>query len=148
MNKDMLAELDRFFAQKTVVDADRNTFLICNLKDKNNKLMISLVFLRDWDSLEPNDYNALAIGNNGAVITFPCYWVSIPKELCIPYFIAILKQVYKENNWTFEEDDDSTGTINPSNPSAGNNCCCGNINGRNPSSYLNQAAPVAPCGVV
>ena len=61
MNKDMLAELDRFFAQKTVVDADRNTFLICNLKDKKNKLMISLVFLRDWDSLEPNDYNALAI---------------------------------------------------------------------------------------
>ena len=42
----MTNQLDKFFAEKTTPDVDRNTFLICNLNDKPKQLTISLVFMR------------------------------------------------------------------------------------------------------
>lgn len=93
--QNMIKELDEFFASKTIQDIDRNTFLICNLHDKTNKLTISLVFLRDWDSLETDSYNSVILQNKGAVFTFPCYWVSVPKELAVPYIEYILSEFYE-----------------------------------------------------
>lgn len=151
MKKNMCDTLDKYLAKMTVNDSDRNSYQICNLNDKENKLTICLVFLRDWDSLEPNAYNALAINPNGAVITFPSYWLSVPKELAIPYFDLILQEVYKDNNWNYEDSSSGSGTINPgTNPGGNNNCCCGNMNGGN--GYTGQTAyrngSITPCGVV
>lgn len=119
LDKSMIDTLDKFFAQKTINDVNRETFLVCNLIDKDNKLTISLVFLRDWDSLESNGYNYVVIDNAGAVINFPCYWVCIPKELAIPYIISVLEDVYLTNwNINISSSGDSSGN---GNNSSGNN---------------------------
>ena len=119
LDKDMIDTLDKFFAIKTINDVDRNAFLVCNLFDKTNKLNISLVFLRDWDSLESNGYNYVIIDNAGAVINFPCYWVCIPKELAIPYIISVLEEIYaKDFNIYLNNGSNNNGSGN------GSNCPC------------------------
>lgn len=132
-NPKLYEDLDKFFAQRTIGDVDRSTFLICNLKDNDLKITISLVFLKDWDSLPTNDYNAVTIDECGAVFTFPCYWVSVPKELCIPYFTTIIDLFYKEvvSKWDIASNAGSTGTGSSSGtgtnlPCNGNQngCCC------------------------
>ncbi len=119
LDKDMIDTLDKFFAIKTINDVDRNACLVCNLFDKTNKLNISLVFLRDWDSLESNGYNYVIIDNAGAVINFPCYWVCIPKELAIPYIISVLEEIYaKDFNIYLNNGSNNNGSGN------GSNCPC------------------------
>ena len=120
LDKDMIDTLDKFFAIKTINDVDRNACLVCNLFDKTNKLNISLVFLRDWDSLESNGYNYVIIDNAGAVINFPCYWVCIPKELAIPYIISVLEEIYAKN-WNINVSAGSDSTNGFENNS---NCPC------------------------
>ena len=130
MTEEMKNTLDNFFASKTIVDVDRNAFLVCNLKDKVNKLTFSLVFLRDWDSLESDSYNYVAIEGAGAVFTFPCYWASIPKELAMPYIIEIIETFYNEvvSGWNIGDG------------SLGNRPNSGNSN--------SGGCPCPPCGVV
>lgn len=101
MTQEMIKEVDTFFSEKTVHDVDRCSYLICNIHDKPNKITISLVFMRDWDTIESNKYNTLLIDNVGAVLTFPCYWPSIPKELAITYITKIIDKLYAEhiNSW-------------------------------------------------
>lgn len=131
IHQKMLSDLDSFFAQKTITDVDRNTFQILNLKDPTLKITVSLVFMRDWHSIESDDYNVVSIKNYGAVFTFPCYWISVPKELCIPYFAAILEDFYTNevSKWDIGDSSaDSNGPGFSSNlPCGGNgqgNCNC------------------------
>lgn len=124
----MLSDLDSFFAQKTITDVDRNTFQILNLKDPSLKITVSLVFMRDWHSIESDDYNVVSIRNCGAVFTFPCYWISVPKELCIPYFTAILEDFYTNelSKWDIDIGSNINGST-PNLPCGGNNqgnCNC------------------------
>lgn len=95
MTSEMHSTLDKFFSEKTITDVDRNTFLVCNLIDRRYKLYISLVFMRNWDSIESNDFNQVILEDKGVVFTFPCYWVSIPKDLVIPYMEYIIDDFYK-----------------------------------------------------
>lgn len=121
----LLNALDKFYAEKTITDVNRETFLICNLKDSGKKITISLVFMKDWDVLEPSDYDQVIVQNKGAVLTFPCYWVSVPKELAIPYFEFIIDELYKNefDNW-------NTGS-GPSSDTGSNgsrcNCPCNQV---------------------
>lgn len=140
MRKDMYDALDRFFAEKTIQDVNRDTFLVCNLTDRVNKLTFSLVFVRDWDSLETDEYNTILVEGKGAVLTFPCYWVSIPKELVIPYFVYIIDTLYRtEFPYASNEIIDDG-----SNPSGSGGCGC--IKPPNtPTPPINQCPP---CGVV
>ena len=127
-------DLDVFFSQKTINDVDRNTFQVLNIKDPALKITVSLVFMRDWDSIPSDDYNVVPIKNCGAVFTFPCYWISIPKELCMPYFISILEDFYANvvSTWDLDFGDGnnagSSGATgnNPNLPCGGqnNNCNC------------------------
>ena len=114
----MNQDLDKFFSEKTIVDVDRSTFLVCNLKDNAKKIIISLVFLKDWDSIESDGYNSVIVNGVGAVLTFPCYWVSVPKELCMAYFTYIIDSLYAEhfNNWGI--------TTGNGSQNIGNNCGC------------------------
>ena len=121
-NQSMYKNLDSFLAQKTIIDIDRNTFLVCNLKDTEHKITISIVFLKDWDSLETDQYNSVIILNKGVVITVPCYWLSIPKELAMPYFESIIEEFYSDEVSTWDIDSNS-GNINSSN-GINNNCPC------------------------
>lgn len=109
LDKTMLQKLDTFMANTTTNDINRNTFLVHNLRDKANSITISLVFLKDWDSIESNSYNYIIIPGAGAVITFPCYWIEIPKELAIPYIILVLQDIYKE----MELGPGSSGALTP-----------------------------------
>ena len=131
----MYEELDKFFSQKTITDVDRSTFLVCNLKDPSLKITISLVFLKDWDSLPVDDYKFVIIDECGAIFTLPCYWVSIPKELCFPYFTSIITDFYDNvvSNWecagsgSSGSNGSANDSINPNLPCHGNNqngCCC------------------------
>lgn len=88
--------LDTFFANKTVHDVNRDSYLVCNLTDNINRITISMIFLRDWDSLESDSFNQVIIEGKGVVFTFPCYWVSVPKELSMEYFNYIIKTFYDE----------------------------------------------------
>ena len=67
IHQKMISDLDSFFAIKTINDADRNVFQILNLKDPSLKITVSLVFMRDWHSIESDDYNVVSIRNCGAV---------------------------------------------------------------------------------
>lgn len=128
INQEMLNSLDTFFAQKTIADVDRNTFQVLNLRDSSLKITISLVFMRDWTSINSDDYNVVSIRNYGAVFTFPCYWISIPKELCLPYFIAILEDFYENevSKWDLSSGDSGTssGSVSGSNMPCSGNCNC------------------------
>lgn len=126
MTEQMKKTLDTFFAGKTINDVDRNTYQVCNLNDNRIRLTISLVFMRDWDSIETDNYNSVILENKGAVFTFPCYWISVPKELSMTYFEYIINSFYDTevikwdiaNSITSGESSDSTGT--------GNDCACNN----------------------
>lgn len=142
MRKDMYDTLDKFFAEKTIQDVNRDTFLVCNLTDRVNKLTFSLVFVRDWDSLETDEYNTILVEGKGAVLTFPCYWVSVPKELAIPYFVYIIDTIYSTefpyaSNEIMDDGSGNTGNGN------GN---CGCIKPPPPPMPPTNQCP--PCGVV
>lgn len=121
----LLNALDKFYAERTITDVNRETFLICNLKDPVKKITISLVFMKDWDVLEPDEYSQVIVQNKGAVLTFPCYWVSVPKELAITYFEYIIDQLYLDefDKW----DNGSNSTSNSGNNSTGPNCPCNQV---------------------
>lgn len=136
MNKEMMDELDRFFAGKVITDVNRDTFLVCNLEDSNYKLTLSLVFMRDWDSIESNDYNYVGIYRKGAVFTIPCYWVSIPKQLAIPYIQSIIEKFYNEEVATWGlgyTPDYDYGEINTG-------CCCS-------PNFTSGGGAQPPCGI-
>lgn len=105
MYKNMYDELNKFLALKTLQDANRDVYNICNLFDKENKIDVSLVFLRDWDSLESDEFGVVIINGKGAVFTFPSYWLSISEKLSMHYFETIIDEFYRDyankwfNNW-------------------------------------------------
>lgn len=139
-----IKELDTFFANKTIHDVNRDSYLVCNLHDYLNKVIISMIFLRDWDSLESDSFNQVIIEGKGVVFTFPCYWISVPKELCMEYFNYIIKTFYEEyvNNWVSGSNDSNTsGSIgNGGNISNGiPGCGCTN------SGFI---SPYPPCNTI
>lgn len=141
--KKCIDELDEFFAKKTILDVNREAYLVKNLQDFENKVTISLIFLRDWDSLESDSFNQVIIEGKGAVFTFPCYWVSVPKELCMEYFSYILKTFYDEYviNWV------SASNSNNSNSNTNN----GNLSGTVPGCNCPNPgfiAPYPPCNTI
>lgn len=135
-----IKDLDTFFANKTIHDVNRDSYLVCNLHDNINKVIVSLIFLRDLDSLESDSFNQVIIEGKGVVFTFPCYWISVPKELSMEYFNYIIKTFYDEyvSAWNGNP---NTGNTNNNNmggmiPSAG--CGCANSGFINPNSAFNN----------
>lgn len=122
MNQEMMNTLDNFFSEKTIQDVDRNTFLVCNLNDKPRDIIISLVFMRDWETDDYSDYNQIILKNKGAIFIFPSYWVSIPKKLAISYFEYLLDQFYKDEVSTW----DVGGDLNTGTGDSGSFCPCNN----------------------
>lgn len=109
--------LDEFFAKNTVTNVNRDAYLVCNLFDKTNNIHVSLVFLRDWDSLETDSFNQVIIESKGAVFTFPCYWISVPKELAYTYIKFVIQAFYDEyvTNWIVSSSDSINNNGNNSN---------------------------------
>lgn len=111
--------LDDFFAKNTVTNVNRDSYLVCNLFDKTNNIHVSLVFMRDWDSLETDSFNQVIIQGKGVVFTFPCYWISVPKELAYTYIKFVVQSFYDEyvSEWV-QNSSGSTG--NNSGTNSGN----------------------------
>jgi len=130
MTEVMRKKLDEFFANKTIQDVDRNTYLCCNLEDHRFKITISLIFMRDWHSIESDSYNSVVVENKGVVFTFPCYWCSVPKELCIAYFEYVINDFYSTevSGWScaegYVDPSTNTGTDSGSSSNGGNGCNC------------------------
>lgn len=124
MTQEMINTIDKFFSSKTIGDIDRNTFLVCNLFDRAKKIVISLVFLRDWDSLETDSYNSVIIQNQGAVFTFPPYWLEVPKELTMPYFTYIIEDFYEKEVASWNNGSGS-GSGSGTGGNSGSCCPCG-----------------------
>lgn len=122
MDQGMIRKLDSFFADRTIDDIDRHSFIVCNLRDMQNMITISLVFLRDWDSLATDDFNVVSLENRGAVFTFPGYWISIPKELAMPYVEGIIDDYYlhEVSKWNGGGNGSNTGN----NGNGNCNCNC------------------------
>lgn len=121
MTQQMLDKLDKFFADIVIADVDRNSFRVCSLEDKVNKLTICLVFLRDWHGLDTDSYNSVVIEGNGVVFTIPAYWTCVPKELAMPYLISIIEDYYRQEGII---SGDSSSNSNTGNGSTGSNCNC------------------------
>lgn len=142
--KSCLDTLDKFFANKTIHDVNRDSYLICNLNDNANKVTVCLVFLRDWDSLESDSFNQVIIEGKGAVFQFPCYWVSVPKELTMGYITYIIETFYEEyvSKWV-------SGGSNSTSGSTGSNSNTGSINSNSmcgcTSGFIN---PHPPCNLI
>lgn len=133
--KKCIDELDTFFAKRTIQDVNREAYLVQNLHDFENKVVISLIFLRDWDSVETDSFNQVIIEGKGAVFTFPCYWISVPKELCMEYFNYILKTFYDEyvSNWVSGSSGNLSGGSTGNTGNTSNvGCGCGNTGFINP----------------
>lgn len=143
MLESMVRELDKFMSQKTINDIDRSTFLVCNLNDYKNKITISLVFMRDWDSIESDGYNCVTVEGKGAVFTFPPYWLSIPKELTMAYFEAIIDEFYENEDWLDNGSaSGSTGSGAGINNGCNNNCGC--VNGTQNATTNNSTSGPHP----
>lgn len=101
MSESMKFTLDKFFAEKTIQDIDRNSFLMCNLTDPVQKINISLVFKRDYNG-DSNSFDDLIIKDKGVVFIFPGYWISIPKDLSMAYFEFVINDFYEKHAdvWT------------------------------------------------
>lgn len=133
MSEGMQNQLDKFFAEKTIVDVDRNTYLNLNLHDGRYKIVISLIFMRDFDGLEINSYSDVIIEGKGIVLIFPPYWLSIPKELAMSYFEFVINDFYEKTvvEWI------NSGLIgNGSNANTGSNGGC------------TPTQPMCPCNVL
>ena len=128
MNQDMINQLDKFFSEKTTPDVDRNTFLICNLNDRINTLTISLVFMRDWHTLEYDDYNQIVLKNRGCIFVLPSYWVSIPKELALTYIQELIDDFYnvEVSQWNTGSGGSGSGSGTGDGSSSDNGCPCKN----------------------
>lgn len=141
MSDGMHKQLDSFFAEKTIVDVDRNTYLNINLHDGRYKIVISLVFMRDFDGLDINSYSDVVIEGKGAVLIFPPYWLSIPKELSMPYFEFIINDFYANtvSEWIANGLIGSGSNIT----TGGNNTGSGQQTGG-----CNPNPPLCPCNVL
>lgn len=119
--------LDDFFAKNTVTNVNRDSYLVCNLHDKANNITVSLIFLRDWDSLESDTFNEVIIKDKGAVFTFPCYWISVPKELAYTYITCIVQAFYDDTveKWNNEKNSISNNGNNSGNMNGCPPCNCG-----------------------
>ena len=95
--KSLLEEFEKYLANISTNDIDRQTYLFKNLNDTQNKIIVTIIFLRDWDSLDSDSYSSVIVNNVGAVFCFPCYWLSVPKELANPYFEYVLSSFYNEH---------------------------------------------------
>ena len=139
MSDAMHNQLDKFFAEKTIVDVDRNTYLNLNLHDSRYKIVISLVFMRDFDGLEINSYSNVVIEGKGVVFIFPPYWLSIPKELVTPYFEFVINDFYQDtvSDWI------NNGLIGNSSTTNGSNTG----NGQQPG-CSNPVPPICPCNIL
>lgn len=122
LDENYFKPLDDFFAKNTVTNVNRDSYLVCNLFDKTNNIHVSLVFMRDWDSLETDDFNRVVIQGKGAVFTFPCYWISVPKELAYTYIKYVVQAFYNDDvagwigdNSGFIGNDNSNNTGNSTN---------------------------------
>lgn len=141
MSDGMHKQLDGFFAEKTIVDVDRNTYLNLNLHDGRYKIVVSLVFMRDFDGLEINSYSDVVLEGKGVVFIFPPYWLSIPKELSIPYFEFVINDFYQNtvSDWI------STGLIGNGSSTTGGNTGAGQ---QQPGGGCPPTPPLCPCNVL
>lgn len=141
MSDAMHKQLDQFFAEKTIVDVDRNTYLNLNLHDGRYKIVISLVFMRDFDGLEINSYSDVVIEGKGVVFILPPYWLSIPKELCIPYFEFIINAFYADTvaDWI-----NNNIIGNGSSSATGGNTGVG----QQPGGGCTPTPPLCPCNIL
>lgn len=125
MTQQMLDKLDKFFADIVIADVDRNSFRVCALEDKVNKLTICLVFMRDWHGLDTDSYNSVVIEGNGVVFTIPAYWTCVPKELAMPYLISIIEDYYRQEGIVSGIGSGGSSTdANTGNGSTGGGNCC------------------------
>lgn len=142
MSEAMHNELDKFFAEKTIIDVDRNTYLNLNLHDRRYKIIVSLVFMRDFDGLEINSYRDVVIEGNGVIFIFPPYWISIPKELAITYFEYIINDFYANTVSTWIQDGiigNGSGVSSGNTPTTGTGCGC---------SQPTAVNPIFPCNII
>ena len=96
--------------------------------------------MRDFDGLEINSYSDVVIEGKGVVFIFPPYWLSIPKELAMPYFEFVINDFYQNtvSDWI------GNGLIgNSSNGTMGGNTGVSQQPGGCP-----PTPPLCPCNVL
>lgn len=119
-------ELDKFLTSRTVSDINRETYLICNLKDTTNKITVSIVFIRDCENIECGNFESCIIDGKGAVFVVPCYWLCVSKELGYDYLTSIIDAFYEEHVSGWFNNNMDTGNVN--NGITGTGCGCQCIN--------------------
>lgn len=95
MTIEMLDKLDSWLASKACINLETTGTEVCNLlyRSSNIKRKIAIAFSRYHHSNEPTEY---IIADEGYVLTVPSFWLSIPKELVIPYLSVYIDSYIKD----------------------------------------------------
>ena len=94
MTKYMLDTLEEWLSKNFCPLIETTGTLVCRLtyKSSGTKRDIAIAFSRYYQETDPAEY---VVGDDGYVITVPSFWLSIPKELVIPYLTSYIDNYMK-----------------------------------------------------
>lgn len=94
---DVIEQLNKFIVGNSIANVERTPYLNLNIIDKENGITISIVFVRDFGTMEADDVSTIEIQGKGAVFLIPGYWLGVNQTLAINYITYIIKDFYKEH---------------------------------------------------
>lgn len=96
MTKSMRDKLENWLGENFCPLIENAGTLVCHLKYKvgSVKRDIAIAFTRYHHGADPDEY---IIADAGYVLTVPSFWLSIPKELVLPYLISYIDNYLAEN---------------------------------------------------
>ena len=114
MTKSMRDKLENWLGENFCPLIENAGTLVCHLKYKVGSIKrdIAIAFTRYHHGADPDEY---IIADAGYVLTVPSFWLSIPKELVLPYLISYIDNYLAENvtgNGGSTGDNGSTGLPN------------------------------------
>lgn len=97
-SKYLLDKVMEILQSNTSAVIDRSPYTVFDVNDNPNNLIISLVFVRDCNTLELNECLNTIIAGKGAVITLPGYWMGVSTDLAFPYIKNAINECYEALN--------------------------------------------------
>ena len=93
---DVIDQLNKFIVGNSIANVERTPYLNLNIIDKENDVTLSLVFIRDLGTMEPDDLSTIEIKGKGGVFIIPGFWLGVNHTLAINYITYIIKEFYRE----------------------------------------------------
>ena len=93
---DVIDQLNKFIVGNSIANVERTPYLNLNIIDKENDVTLSIVFIRDISTMEPDDISTIEIKGKGCVFIIPGFWLGVNQNLANNYITYIIKEFYRE----------------------------------------------------